>query len=190
MTTSDSAWLRGYPEFGQLIRWHPAGEAIVIDEPIALGGDANSTAWAIALLRECSSWGLSVRWHGTIHQPFDTSALHYLPPPQMLDDQLPAAARWQQDHRYGSYHFRQGPEFIQVKDAREAIRGIRFLLSGTATVSAFTRCLKPARLTELSDAEQAEAKLLAADGLLLQVDGLVVTLPARLRRWPVPADAI
>jgi hypothetical protein len=190
MTPRCQDWNQDYPEFGQLFKWRAAGGVIVIDDPILLDGDDAETAWAIALLRECASWGLPVRWHGTTHPPFDTAALHHLPPPRSMDGQSPALGRWRENHRHGSYHFRCGPEFIQVKDARDAVRSIRFELSGPDTIGTFMRCLRPTRVSELSTAAQAEEEQLTADHLLLRVDGLAVTLPARMRRWPVPVDAV
>ena len=40
MTAGYAAWHQEYPEFGQLFRWHAAGEVITIDEPIALRGSS------------------------------------------------------------------------------------------------------------------------------------------------------
>jgi uncharacterized protein DUF5825 len=190
MTVRDAAWYSEYPEFGRLFGWHSVDGTIMINDTIALGADGQITAWAIALLRECASWGLPVCWDLTTHPPFETSALHHLPPPQSLDGQSPALRRWHESHRHGLYHFRQGPGFIQVKDARDSLRSTRLLLSDAHTVGVFRRCLRPVRLTELSEADRAEAELLTADRLLLQADELVVTLPARMRRWPVPVDAV
>ena len=190
MNTGGTSWHQEFPEFGELFRWRAVDDTIVVDDPVALGGDAATTAWAVALLRECASWGLLVHWEGTAQPAFDATELHHLPPPRSLDGRSPALARWRENHRYGSLHFRLGPGFIHVKDVRNPVRGMRYQLSDAGTIGVFTRCLRPARLTDLSEPERAEAESLAADRLLLRVGDLLVTLPSRMRRWPVPVDAV
>jgi hypothetical protein len=183
-------WAREYPELGQHVTCRAEGDGVAIEGPVVLGAGAVGTAWAVALLRECASWGLPVRWRGTADRDTDTAALHHLPPPDVLDGPAERLLEWHGSYRHGSFHYRAGPGFIRVKDARDPVRAMRYLIAEAGTLAVFTRCLRPAPLAGLPAAERERAALLRADGLLLEAGGMVVTLPARMRRWPVPVDAV
>jgi uncharacterized protein DUF5825 len=184
-------WTSEYPELGQQVTCRAEDDGVAIDGLVVLGAGTAGTAWAVALLRECASWGLPVRWRGTAGPDTDTAALHHPPPPEVLDG--PAERLLGGTLVTGTARSTTGPGrpgFIRVKDARDLVRAMRYLIAEAGTLAVFTRCLRPAPLAGLSAAERERVAALRADGLLLEAGGMVVTLPARMRRWPVPVDAV
>lgn len=181
-----------YPEFASLTAWHVTDGMLVLEEPLTFGADPVATAWAVALLRECQSSGLTVQWQAVRHARFEFSTLRHLFPPQSLDGtrQDTELVSWRDGHKYGRYYFRLGPDFVQVKDVRRPSNAARLMLAEPGVRDMFLRCLRPARVTTLPDSEQAAISELAAEELVLRVGGLAVTVVPRMRRWPVPAGAV
>jgi len=181
-----------YPEFAALTAWHITDGMLVLEEPLKFGADPVATAWAVALLRECQSSGVTVQWQAIRHATFEFSMLRHLFPPQSLagahqDTEL---ASWRDGHKYGRYYFRMGPDFVQVKDTRIPSDAARLVLAEPAVRDMFLRCLRPMRVATLPDSERAAISELAAEELVLRVGGLAVTVVPRMRRWPVPAGAV
>jgi len=57
-------------------------------------------------------------------------------------------------------------------------------------VDVFKQSLTPTMLSRMGKRQLQAAQMLCDEGLLLRTGDVVVTLPARLRRWPVPFRAI
>ena len=181
-----------YPEFASLTAWHVADGAFVLEEPLTFGADPVATAWAVALLREGQSSGMAVQWRAVRRGAFELSALRHLPPPQSLDgaSQDTELASWRDGHAYGRYYFRIGPGFVHVKDVRTPSDAVRLVLAEPGVRDTFLRCLRPTRVATLPDSERAAVSELVAEGLVLRVGELAVTVVPRMRRWPVPAGAV
>jgi uncharacterized protein DUF5825 len=181
-----------YPEFASLTSWHITDGMLVLEKPLGFGADSVATAWAVALLRECQSFGLTVRWRAVQHAGFEFSMLRHLFPPRSLDSAQPDAelAAWRDDYKYGRCFFRMGPGFVQVKDVRSPSDAARLLLAEPGVRDMFLRCLRPTLLATLPARERAAVSELAAEGLVLRSGGLAVTVVPRMRRWPVPAGAV
>ncbi|WP_220447522.1 DUF5825 family protein [Nonomuraea diastatica] len=86
--------------------------------------------------------------------------------------------------------YRRGPGFLQVKDMRDPAAAARMIIDDGALGSAFTHCLRPRRLPDLGAAERDAVDVLIDERLVLRCGDLVVTLPNRMRRWPVPAMSV
>ncbi|GAA3954730.1 hypothetical protein GCM10023085_41500 [Actinomadura viridis] len=184
-----------------------------IDGTLDLGGDPAATTRAVALLRDLVPTGERVEWRGRITGPLDLALLHHLPPPADLEDgtddgtkggtkggtehgredgqaEKEAAAEqdtWARSYAFGSLYYRMGPGFVQVKDVRDPACPVRSVLTDPAVIEVFTTCLTPARASDLD----APALLdLLRRRLLLPAGDLVVTLPYRLTRWPIPFFAV
>jgi hypothetical protein len=182
--TEAPARLAGVPH-----RWLGAREVELAD-PLPLASGRPATAAAVALLRDCATAALQVRWSATAEPDLDSSLLHHLPPPAAPAGS-PALAAWRRAYRYGSCHFRQGPGFVRVKDARDrAGPPVLLLADHPDLVATFLRCLDPTPLAELDATGRAAVDLLAAERLTLLAGGMVVTVAHRMRRWPVPYDAV
>jgi Family of unknown function (DUF5825) len=173
---------------GVSYRWLSAGEVELV-EPLPLAGGLPDTATAVALLRDCATAALRVRWRAGPESGLDLSLLHHLPPP--AGPPAPALDRWRRAYRYGSCHFRLGPGFVQVKDARDpAGLPVVLVADHPDLIATFLRCQDPTPLDALDATGRTAVDLLLEERLLLLAGGVVLTLPHRMRRWPVPYNAV
>ncbi|MET8563250.1 DUF5825 family protein [Streptomyces flaveolus] len=90
----------------------------------------------------------------------------------------------------GRSHHRRGPDFVTVLDRRERGTAVRLILDHPALHATFLRLLEPTPVPELDATEREALGLLAAERLVLTGGDWAVTLPPRVRRWPVPCTAI
>lgn len=170
---------------------HHVGHAtVVIDEPADVGADPDRTAGLLRLLRECDADGVRVVWTARLARGLDTTALHHLPPPQAPFEAGPAVIAWHEAYRRGACHFRHGPGFVLVKDSRDAANVARFTLDHPDLVAAFTRCLEPTPRADLDAAACEAMDLLVGERLAVDLAGVLLTLPVRMRRWPVPYNSV
>jgi hypothetical protein len=148
------------------------------------------TAACIARLRDLHTELTDVVWYASIATEFDVMSLVHLPPPQPDGGRSAAVAHWRATHRPAMFHYRVGPGFIEVRDTRQAVSAARFVLDDPVLLDTFTHCLQPHRLTDLSSDAQGAALTLLDERLLLRLDDWIVTLPNRMRRWPVPSQIV
>ncbi|GAA2441379.1 hypothetical protein GCM10010191_66980 [Actinomadura vinacea] len=168
-----------------------AARMSAIDEPLDLGGDPAATTQAVALLRDLAPTGQRIEWRGRVTGPIDLSLLHHLPPPTELDDGTDDACdakdTWARSHGFGSFYYRMGPGFLQVKDTRNPDSPSQTVLENPELIDVFTTCLTPTAVRHL---EAPALRDLLRRRLLLLAGDLAVTLPCRLTRWPIPFFAI
>jgi hypothetical protein len=165
----------------------PPGAEIVVPGKFRMGDSPRQTADFIAWLRDRMSEGLVARWHGEVIPSLTGPALHHLPPPQDDDD---AIGVWRSRFRLGLCYYRRGPGFIQIKDVRDPSASAAFVLDDPLLIRVFTRCLVPTRMPEVAPDERGAIEALLAEGLMLQLEDLVVILPYRMARWPIPANVL
>lgn len=146
--------------------------------------DPEAAAGAVAWLRDSLSEGELPRWRAVGLPAAQVPLLVHLPPPESGGDEH---ARWRSAFRRGLCYFRRGPGFVQVKDVRDPTSSAGFVLDVPEVIEVFLRCLRPTPATGV-DADAAE--VLLHERLLLRVGDQLVTLPYRMRRWPVPAMAV
>ncbi|MET8947132.1 DUF5825 family protein [Streptomyces sp. NPDC004542] len=167
------------------------GRRVEVSEPLRLGAGGRETAQAVRFLRECQGLGLTVAWEAAgAGMPYDVAALRHLPPPAEHPGERPEAADWRARHRHGLLYHRRGPDFVTVLDRRQSGGAARLTLDHPELVAAFHTLLEPTPLGELPPARLTAAGLLAAERLVLVTGGWAVTLPPRIRRWPVPCTAV
>ncbi|MEU2060130.1 DUF5825 family protein [Streptomyces sp. NPDC013455] len=166
------------------------GRRVEVVGPLDLSGAGRATAEAVRFLRECQGLGLRVGWRGTGRPSFDPRLLSHLPPPtEPLEDHGMSAA-WQASYAHGVLYHRRGPDFVTVLDRRERGTAVRLTLDHPALLAAFLRLLEPTPAGALDAGGREALALLVAERLALVCGDWAVTLPPRIRRWPVPCTAI
>ncbi|WP_327108168.1 DUF5825 family protein [Nonomuraea glycinis] len=151
----------------------------------ALGERPEDTLSFVRRLRDHLAEGVVPAWSHELPASLNWEMVCHLPPPSGTGDD---ADRWRRRFRIGLCYYRQGPGFIQVKDLRE--EPVTLLLDDPSVVDVFVRCLEPTSLRLLSADEAAAAEALLNERLLLRLGDFVVTLPYRMKRWPIPAYAV
>jgi hypothetical protein len=164
-------------------RVEPAG-------PLDLSGTGRGTAEAVRFLRECQGLGLRVDWRATGTPSYDPALLRHLPPPAEHDAGQDESATWRAAHAHGALYHRRGPDFVTVLDRRDRGTAVRLTLDHPALHGTFLRLLEPTPVDALDPVGREALGLLAAERLVLAAGGWAVTLPPRIRRWPVPCTAI
>ncbi|OZV76998.1 hypothetical protein CA850_24815 [Micromonospora echinospora] len=160
-------------------------------DPVVLTPDEPQSVLAlVAVLRDCLSRGSRVTWRCRATGGLDLTPLRHLPPPQWSAGEDRAVTDWRDTFRLGLCYYRQGPGFLGVRDVRDPVESAVYVLDEPPLREAFLRCLTPQRLDDWPTQGQAAAEELIAEGLLLRLGGLAVTLPYRMRVWPVPATAV
>lgn len=157
-------------------------------------------AW-ISFLRDAMSARVVVSWVADSLVGLSVTDVVHLYPPRAPDETpLPVAALgsssssdsdvWRRDYRYGLCYYRHGPEYLAVRDMREHDQRAAFVLFESAIVSTFNKCLVPTELTTLSASERDALEILVEERLIAVADGKAVTLPYRMKHWPVPYYAV
>ena len=166
----------------------PPGAEVIVPEPVWMARSALQTAAFIASIRDRMSNGTITRWHGEVIPALGESLLLYhLPPPEGTDDGLES---WRSRFRLGLCYYRKGPGFLHIKDIRDPNGGASFVIDDPLLISMFLRCLPPTHLAKTQPDERAAIAALLAAGLMLRLGNTVVTLPYRMARWPIPANAV
>ncbi|MEV4158872.1 DUF5825 family protein [Nonomuraea dietziae] len=158
----------------------PAG-----DRFITLGERPEDTLTFVRRLRDHLAEGVVPQWSGDLLPSLNWLMVCHLPPPSGEGGN---ADTWRRRFRIGLCYYRQGPGFIQIKDLRED--PVTLLLDDPVVVGVFARCLEPTPLRLLSAGEAEAAGALMNERLLLRLGDSVVTLPHRMKRWPIPAYAV
>ncbi|MBY8843613.1 DUF5825 family protein [Streptomyces sp. SP2-10] len=166
------------------------GRRVEPAEPLDLSGAGRGTAEAVRFLRECQALGLRVSWRATGTPSYDPALLRHLPPPAELGSWRTESAAWRAAHRHGSLYHRRGPDFVTVLDRRRPGTAARLTLDHPSLHGTFLRLLEPTPVDALDAVGREALGLLAAERLVLSAGGWAVTLPPRVRRWPVPCTAI
>jgi Family of unknown function (DUF5825) len=146
------------------------------------GDDPLATLRFLRMLREAAGEGAEVAWQAELGVT-DTRLLHHLPPPAGAAAGPPLSA-WRAAYRPALCHYRRGPGFLLVSDGR----------NGPVVTTKLTGESAQTFLRHL-DVGQAPAgdpvfDRLAGLGLILRLGDLALTLPCRLRRWPIPCTSI
>ncbi|MBN6041002.1 DUF5825 family protein [Amycolatopsis sp. 195334CR] len=158
-------------------------QLLVLPEPVSFGSDDERDLRFLRLLREAVSYTLRIEWRARA-VPFDLTMVGHLPPP--LGDE---GREWRDTYRFGLCYYQRGPNFVLLKDVRGE-GGARYRIDDEQAMSVWPE-LEPVRHRDsLTPAARELCALLEEEELLMRRGDWVTHLPYRLRRWPVPFDAI
>jgi hypothetical protein len=156
----------------------------IVDMPAEAGGLA--TVAALALVRELTAWGVFVGWRVRLGSPDDWLPLSHLwPPTQVAGVPEPGqiAAAWAGDFFLGKCLYRQGCNFIEVRDRRQGVLE-RLTIDEPSHLAVVSQLLDGASVSLLPERVLAD---LEAEHLVGRVGDTAWWLPYRVRRWPHPA---
>jgi len=131
--------------------------------------------------------GVVEQWAGSVPDYLDADDLCHLPPPFHDGFAGERVVLWEAAFRPGLCYYRAGPGFLEVRDVRRPADAARLTIDDHLLISVFTACLSPTAVVDLDASSLAAAETLLAERLLLRFDGVLLTAPYRMRRWPVPA---
>jgi hypothetical protein len=162
-------------------------ETVLLTEPVVLGRDDEFDLRFLHLLREAMSVILRVDWSTEAPAPFELSMVAHLQPPR---SGAPFSREWSLQHRFGLCYYRLGPGFVLLRDTRDAEDGARYRLEHPEAVVSWSELEPVRRLSGLSASTRGLYDLLTGEDMVLRCGEWVTVLPYRLRRWPVPFDAV
>jgi hypothetical protein len=143
----------------------------------------------VTTMRDLMSAGSPMPWPDAVPVDMLEHVVH-LPPPSPGSDGASSSASWRRRYRYGLFYFRNGPDYITVRDMRKPDERAMFTLDDPHMVAVFRRCMRPVRAEQLDNAEHDLLAELVQEDLVLNHDDSYLTLPYHLNRWPIPYDAI
>jgi hypothetical protein len=143
----------------------------------------------VQLLRECVSLGVRICWKGKIDKDFNLKPFFHLPPPISLNASESILNDWRETYQFGTFFWRQGPEFIFVKDIRDPKNSAKFIIDDAPMISIINQCLKPTKTNTFKGKELFVEELIE-EGILFECQDYILTLPYRIMEWPIPFDTI
>jgi hypothetical protein len=162
-------------------------ERLVVADPVATGVDADADLRLLRFLREATTATLRVEWT-LAGRPLVAARdlTHLVPPRTGVDAEATACvSAWRAAYRYGSYHYRQGPDFVTVKDIRPDGPPVHLTIDGDGATH-FRALAQADTLADLAP-EVADALNDAVEfGLAVRGVTTFLVLPIRMRIWPVP----
>ena len=142
----------------------------------------------LRLLVAATSHVVRLTW--TLAAPPDLPAdrlCHLTPPVSGTGDAARAyAGQWSSLHRYGCFHYRQGPAFVTVKDLRPGADATRMRIEDE-DAAGFLRMATTSHGSELDEPTRAMLPDAEAVGLVLRTGDSHLVLPHRIRHFPIPA---
>lgn len=156
--------------------------SIEVEDAIRPGSPA--TAGFLAVLREARSERIAVRWRLEEADAGWWSDLVHLTPP------VEGAGDWQAAHAGAICFWRRGPGYATVSDRRPTWSTPRTYRISGGHLELFERAAVPIAADDLA-ADEAPAAAELVDARLIRIEGgALVALPPRMRRWPIPHDAL
>lgn len=175
------------------------GSTIFVHEDVELGADALATMNFLSFLRTAVTQNVEVRWNariissGSSAEVLDTAPLHHLWPPTTVavGSHPPEEPRaWRAAFKYGLCYFRRGPDFALIKDTRIADCHVRLTIDHPDLLATFLAGCTLLRDSALTATQREAVSVLAKENLMYRLDDLLLTLPTRMRRWPIPFSAV
>ncbi|MEV0727320.1 DUF5825 family protein [Polymorphospora sp. NPDC050346] len=194
------AELRG-PAADAVVRWLRDGvRKVVLPDPVDLtvagGAQAVDTVRRLVLIRELTSHGIAVDWRLRLPGEEEQEWLpygHLRPPLELLPppgtgggDPAGQLADWRKAFYFDKCTYRRGPGFVQVRDRRSGRLNL-ITIDDPAYLAVLDQLMDGADLTTV---DLDIARDFGEEGLVTKVGDLLVWLPYRLRRWPLPSMVV
>ncbi|MFI8294213.1 DUF5825 family protein [Streptomyces sp. NPDC085614] len=163
------------------------GRRLHLEAPVHLHDDDTYAVHFLHLLQCAAGFGIRVDWTAASAPACDPHTISHLPPPtNPAPSSAPAdVRRWQEKHHYGACHYRKGPGFYLLRDARNGAVS-RLRITGDDRCRALEAHLRPFPPTGLPPDTAPMTSALHRRGLLLTIGTWHLAAPHRLRNWPVP----
>jgi hypothetical protein len=179
------------PDVLDAVRTHESSlRPFRLARPLEFGVSGEADLRLLHRLREATSHAVRLDWTlaGRPGFPLHTH-VHLVPPSRGVDDAACAYAReWRAGYRYAAFYYRQGPEFVSIKDIRTGGDASRMLIEGE-DAAGFLRMAATTRTGDLTGAVRAMLADAEEFGLVLRAGDAHLALPYRMRNWPIPAVA-
>lgn len=189
------------PAADAVVRWFREGVRKVdlpdtVDLTVTGADDrAVDTVRRLVLVRELTSHGIAIDWRLRLADVNDSDwrpYSHLRPPVELLastggngnpEQQLDA---WREAFYFDKCTYRRGPGFVQVRDRRSGRLNL-LTIDDPAYLAVLEQLMDGAEITAV---DLDIARDFGEEGLVTKVGDLLVWLPHRLRRWPLPSMVI
>lgn len=156
------------------------------------GGNPSIFAF-LRFLRDCTGAGIRILWR---HRPgtFPSNApqvadyFHLYPPDVAVGVQTTDNdSAWRAKYRFGDLYYRVGPGFVSIIRNSEGNLA-RYVIDEAAELDVFTKALSPSSVADVATDPLRRASLheLSSEGIVAVNEGVCLTLPYRMSRWPIP----
>ena len=153
-------------------------------EPFRLKHPAIADVRRLQAVRDLTSCSVEVDWVIDDNGDFDLRHLFSFFPPRSVAGNECLRTEWDAGFRFGSFYWRRGPEFLTVRDARYA--DVTILTLDTAEfLGPFLKYVNVDNLILTPSIRD-----LIAEGVLVVMSNWVMTVPYRMRYWPVPFNSV
>lgn len=158
-----------------------------LDAPLNSADAERFLKW-LACLREMTACGVPVSWQAGPELATYWELLAHIAPPET--ENVPAFEAWRRAHRYGICYWRAGPRFSAIVDRRKEKEAHHYILDTAEYLDVFTTATTVVAREALLVIDSDALNTLEQEGLILSLKGWSLTLPFRMRHWPVPFSAI
>lgn len=157
-------------------------ELVAAGPTVADAAQPGRAAAFLRFLRDAAGSGIGVTWQGRIE----------LDAPEWVFSHLAAPGSPARGTliSYGKlFHWRQGPGFVQVTDRRDGGKARIMTFGDAVLLRAFASIQQPLDVsaTHLQDADRRALAFLCEQGIGLPIGQVIIGLPCRMTRWPMPA---
>jgi hypothetical protein len=146
---------------------------------------------AVRVVRDFVALNVPVTWSVSNGGSVDPRTLTHLWPPEQFPGHDALLDAWR-EFAFGVLYWRSGPGFVIARDVRPGFEATVYTIDTPAALRYFSAFQVPARVeTVVADPDRDEDfRSLVDAGLLMVVGGCALTLPYRIKKWPVPFSSI
>ncbi|MEU1983063.1 DUF5825 family protein [Nocardia sp. NPDC019395] len=165
------------------------GQVVSLADPVRFSGGADDFA-VLRLLGAAMQAAVRIDWTLASAPPQELDDIVHLPPPARAygRNAKEIQARWRERHRAGLCCYRQGPDFVAIRDLRRPGASFRATL-GEPHATQFRALAAATRVDELTGDESALLTDLQDNGLALVETTHFLLPPYRVGTFPIPCTA-
>lgn len=158
---------------------------IIIENNIVLD-ETTETLEFLRYIRDCTSFGIRIEWKACISQDISLENLYHLYPPTYVSGITEKEhGLWKNSFEYGLLYYRQGPDFITIKDRRVNKSSINFTI-GDITLQSIIKKMDIPYLIDsqvIDGKERAAINLLKEHHVVINFKEKALFLPYRIQKW-------